>query len=498
MFDRILSLCRRSSERYLVALLFASAFTLGASPPSGIPVSQDVVAKNERGEEVIISRAEIEKVVTGLKSDEKQAWDAAFRQLTLVTPAQSQSEIAEVLLALLKRRDDLAKHYWVTAATALAAWGDRASWKEALKLLDSSVPFLGQAVADGLASTKDEEVGNAIATKLGNLPSGINAAKSLQMMGAAGEAAAANRLKDTNKNVRMAAAYTLRIVGTAKCLAALEPLIQDQDAQVLELAQDAVDLIRARGEKMGNNVVVTPANDEPSAIKSKAKSKTTKPKSQSTKKADPKKTPEPERPKSDDPARLEQALNDLRSSNKIAQSQAAKTLAAAKPPRQGNLRKNVAQAVEETLRKADATKQIVFFRRDLLVALGNWGDAESVPTVAAYLKNEELRDAAIKALARLKYESSAEMLVPLLVNSRDTNDVSTSLQTIGPIAERHVIGSLQKSTRDARREAAKILLVIGTAESIAPLEEASRDTSYEFRAEARHSLLIVQDRVSRM
>lgn len=129
-------------------------------------------------------------------------------------------------------------------------------------------------------------------------------------------------------------------------------------------------------------------------------------------------------------------------------------------------------------------------------ALEKWSTAADVPKLLSALedKSPAVRVSAIKALTKLKTQ---EAIVPV---SKKLGDLFTRrpavdfLKAMGPAAEPVVVKLLENLDPAVRREAAAVLKVIGTKESIPALEKATEDPDVFAKNNAKDALAAVRSR----
>jgi hypothetical protein len=157
----------------------------------------------------------------------------------------------------------------------------------------------------------------------------------------------------------------------------------------------------------------------------------------------------------------------------------------------GARRAEVAQALEPILAEND-----FFTRKACLQALGNWGTRDNVPAMLKFLDDPSpfIRWETMSALAKLQDERAIEPIAKHLVNFHDRGKASQALQTLGAQAEKTVVFYLKHNDWGVRLEACKILKLIGTRQSKAPLEEAARDSNGLVANEAKNAVQVVSAR----
>jgi HEAT repeat protein len=117
--------------------------------------------------------------------------------------------------------------------------------------------------------------------------------------------------------------------------------------------------------------------------------------------------------------------------------------------------------------------------RPTATAVGAWAGKDNVPALIAALnaRDDGVRHPLIDALGRLKDERAAGPLADRLQGNfnKDRAKASDALVAIGPPAEKAVLKKLTERDLGTRTEVCRILKMIGTQESIAPLEKAKAD-----------------------
>ena len=137
-----------------------------------------------------------------------------------------------------------------------------------------------------------------------------------------------------------------------------------------------------------------------------------------------------------------------------------------------------------------------FTRQNAAKALGVWGAADVVEPLLVLLADPQfnVRWAAMEALGLLHDARAAAPLAGRIAETKDTHLASQALKVLGGAAEPEVLKLLDASAIEARREAAQILKVIGTAASTAPLEKAASDKDLLLAMFAKQALKDVKER----
>jgi HEAT repeat protein len=162
-------------------------------------------------------------------------------------------------------------------------------------------------------------------------------------------------------------------------------------------------------------------------------------------------------------------LADLKSSDLNARRRAAERLGQTPA---NERRDEVARALAQMLTDSDR-----WARRSAAQALGNWGTKESTPALVALLSSDDVQSrwAAIKSLGQLQATDAAAPLAERLTVLADRSKAAEALESLGTAAEPAVIKLLGHTDVFTRLEAVQVLKVIGTKESLQPLEALKGD-----------------------
>ncbi|MBV9126137.1 MAG: hypothetical protein JO112_22535 [Planctomycetes bacterium] len=178
------------------------------------------------------------------------------------------------------------------------------------------------------------------------------------------------------------------------------------------------------------------------------------------------------------PADINEALARVKSANLFARRSGLEYLMHSVPEEAH--RQEVNQEMELLLNDQDT-----FTRDDAAKVLAVWGTRENVPALLTALRSPgPNHGAVIEALGRLKDPRAVVPVAQQLTNVFDRDSAVTALETMGPMAEPEVDRYLTNPDLMARREACKILQVIGTKASLPGLEAAARDPILRNDAEA--------------
>jgi len=137
-----------------------------------------------------------------------------------------------------------------------------------------------------------------------------------------------------------------------------------------------------------------------------------------------------------------------------------------------------------------------FVRAAAANGLRTWGTAKNVADFVGLLKDENgfARQAAFDALVRLKDAKGAEALAQLMLDNGQRFQAATSLKAMGSAAEKAVLPLLKNSEWAVRLEACRVLVVIGTHESLAALKTAQSDSNAFVTIEATKAVKAIQGR----
>jgi hypothetical protein len=189
---------------------------------------------------------------------------------------------------------------------------------------------------------------------------------------------------------------------------------------------------------------------------------------------------------------MDQTLAALKSSNAFHRKDAAERLTQADPKES---REQVTKALEPLLEDPDH-----FTRQAGIKAMGMWGTKDSVPPLLKLLKHPDVftRRSAIEALGNLKDERAAVPVAECLLDSNTRGEAGKALEAIGPKAEKEVIKFLKHDNIFLRANACGILKIIGTKESIKPLQQILRNPDIHNQTHvaptAREALLAIKGR----
>ncbi len=219
-----------------VKMLTGKALAEALKPP---PVTQPVPGYTGKG----LEKAELDKLVKDLQSEDKHKKRMAAGKLAISKPTLRQREVSELLVAELQDKD---KYYRQNIAKALATWADKGSVGALLKALeDDHFPVRWDAIS-ALGRIQDAR---AVEPLVGMVKSGKDkqqAAIALKAIGPIAESAVLTLLKSTVIDQRREAAQILKQIGTAKSVAALEKAEKDSDPLVKMFAGQALKEVTKR------------------------------------------------------------------------------------------------------------------------------------------------------------------------------------------------------------------------------------------------------------
>jgi HEAT repeat protein len=180
-------------------------------------------------------------------------------------------------------------------------------------------------------------------------------------------------------------------------------------------------------------------------------------------------------------------LADLGSWNKARQVEAAKRLAGAPPI---ELRAEIAAALEKWSDHPDRELQ-----RAAREALGRWDGEGAIAALVDLLGESDAsrRAAAIRSLASTGEIAAAEAIAGVM--DQEPDEAAAALRTMGPVAEGPALAVLRRAPEVASRaEAAKVLGTVGTAKSVAALEEAAASNDAALARAAKDAVRAIKGR----
>jgi hypothetical protein len=185
---------------------------------------------------------------------------------------------------------------------------------------------------------------------------------------------------------------------------------------------------------------------------------------------------------------LHEALLDLRATDLGPRQRAADKLSRAMPTdSRGEVVSSLVAAMSDSNRAV---------RQTVARALGVWGTEAALAPLVKALEDPEpaVRWAAIDALGALKDPRAAEPLARHLAQGTDSMPTARALISLGPPAQRAVIGSLKAKSPEVRREACRVLQSIGGRQSVPALETATGDSDPLVAMLAKEALKAVNAR----
>jgi serine/threonine protein kinase len=194
-----------------------------------------------------LSAAELDKLLTDLRSDNVFALRDAAKRLGQVVPVEERrGEVAGMLKNLLRRHSVFDQE---PAARALAVWGTPDSVPALIELLEARTPNLRGAAFDALAALKDDRAVEPVARRLTDYFDRPHARRTLEAFGPVAEKAVLPHLSDKDKGVRIEACHILQTIGSRDSTAALEAVARSAgrfDQDLVKAANDALAAIAAR------------------------------------------------------------------------------------------------------------------------------------------------------------------------------------------------------------------------------------------------------------
>jgi HEAT repeat protein len=155
-------------------------------------------------------------------------------------------------------------------------------------------------------------------------------------------------------------------------------------------------------------------------------------------------------------------------------------------------REEIARGLLEQLQGSDRHVQV-----QSLKALARWGTRESIEPLLKFLdatSHNDVRNAAVETLGRLKDARAIETIVEYLPNAAVRDKASWALKNFGATAEAKVAAALRHKDPDVRREACLILKAIGTASSLPALQAVMNDDSKAVVEAAADAIRVINKR----
>jgi HEAT repeat protein len=180
------------------------------------------------------------------------------------------------------------------------------------------------------------------------------------------------------------------------------------------------------------------------------------------------------------------ALFDLKSSSVHKRQVGLRKLKEAIPD---DRRTEVCKVLEPLINDADHVTHVW-----AVEALGVWGTKETVPVLLKAMNDKEDRDAAMKALGRLKDERAIEPIAQRLEEFFDRMAATEALQNMGPIAEEAVLKRLNHHDVQVGWAVCDILKAIGTKKSLPALEKVVAGSNLAMRQKAKDAMQAITAR----
>jgi S1-C subfamily serine protease len=186
---------------------------------------------------------------------------------------------------------------------------------------------------------------------------------------------------------------------------------------------------------------------------------------------------------------LNQVVTDLRSTDDAVRYRAAKTLANTKVIDEARV--GVSLLLEQLLKEENPAA-----RKSGAEALGVWASPRQIPLLIKLIQDPEtkVRGQAMRSLAALAEAKAAEAIAVRLTVESDRKYASKALCELGAAAEKAVHVYLAHEEAVVRAEACRILKIIGTEGSRAPLKKAASDGDQVVATAATEALLAIKSR----
>ena len=184
---------------------------------------------------------------------------------------------------------------------------------------------------------------------------------------------------------------------------------------------------------------------------------------------------------------LNRALAGIKSSDADVRHSALKQLSDIKPNAR---RPEVIAALQGPLTGAEWRSKVL-----AIEALGVWGTKEHVPTLVKLLEEKGERRAAIGALGKLKDPTAIEPISRCLSDKFCHSEIVKVLAEFGPAAEPPALRALASKDASTRLGACEVLQRVGTKQSVAALQAATRDSDTWVKSAAERALKSVNRRL---
>ena len=192
-----------------------------------------------------LAGADLDKIITDLKSSDLDTRRAAMRQFNGVEVEAPSAELIELVVGQALDSDSFVR---MTAANFLGTYGTTNQVPVLLKLLKDSDWSARQPAVKALGRLKDERAIQPLVDQVarGSNMYGQDATAALINFGAAAEKAVLGLLNERSAETQRQACNILQQIGTSESLEPLQKLIGDSDQQVNQAAVDAVRAIKQR------------------------------------------------------------------------------------------------------------------------------------------------------------------------------------------------------------------------------------------------------------
>jgi len=190
-----------------------------------------------------------------------------------------------------------------------------------------------------------------------------------------------------------------------------------------------------------------------------------------------------------------QALEDLKSGDKLRLFKAMNMLGTKDPPKFDKeptpLHKDIAKAIETILAGTDKT-----LRFSGAKALAKWATNDSLPYLIKTLEGSDVlaRHSAIDALMRLNSDKAMEPIAKRLSEVQDRSKARKALEAMGPKAEAVVLKLANHADWSVRNEVCTILAVVGSEKSLPTLTKMQNDSHVVVRRSATQAVDAIQKR----
>lgn len=208
-----------------------------------IAAAQKAAALPPKAELKAITAEDRTSLLADLKSPDKARRMIALSRLATAKPDEAKAEVAAALVGFVKDADQFARQ---SAARALGAWGGADHVESLLALLEDGQFAVRWAAIESLGTLKDKRAAEPLAKLVVTGKDNIQASQALKVLGEVAEDAVLKLLTEAKPEPRREACQILTVIGTQKCIAALEKAASDGDGIVALHAKNALKEVTSR------------------------------------------------------------------------------------------------------------------------------------------------------------------------------------------------------------------------------------------------------------